>query len=101
MKQYRTLIVVAVAVLTAGVATFGMYQAVLRMPVREVEVASTPVVVAKDYIPVGTRLTSDHLKVVAWPRRTPVPGAFSDPKALVDRGVVQTIGPSEPVTATK
>lgn len=101
MKQYRTLIVVAVAVVTAGIATFGVYQAVQRMPVREVEVASVPVVVAKDYLPVGTRLTPDHLRVVAWPSRNPVPGAFSDPKALTDRGVIETIGPNEPVTDSK
>lgn len=101
MKSSRTLIVIAVAVVTAGIATYSVYQAVLRMPVREVEVASVPVVVAKDYIPVGTRLTSEHLRIVAWPSRNPVPGAFADPKTLVDRGVVETIGPNEPVTDSK
>ena len=101
MKQQRTLIVLAVAVITAGVAAYGMYNAVQRMPVREVEVASVPVVVAAKPIPVGTRLTTDHLKVAAWPARTPVPGAFADPKQLVDRGVIDLLAENEPVTAFK
>ena len=39
MKQHRTLIVMAVAVATAGLAAFGVYQAIQRMPVRKVEMA--------------------------------------------------------------
>ena len=42
MKQQRTLIVLAVAVIAAGVAAYGVYSAVQSMPVREVEVASSP-----------------------------------------------------------
>ena len=46
MKQHRTLIVMAVAVATAGIAAFGVYQAIQRMPVRKVEMETVPVVVA-------------------------------------------------------
>jgi pilus assembly protein CpaB len=101
MKQQRTLIVLAVAVIAAGIAAYGVYGAVQNMPVREVEVASVPVVVASEPIPVGTRLTADHLRVAAWPARNPVPGAFSDPKQAIDRGVIATIAQNEPVTAFK
>jgi pilus assembly protein CpaB len=101
MKQHRTLIVMAVAVATAGVAAFGVYQAIERMPIKQVEMATVPVVVATREIPVGTRLTTDDLKVVAWPSRTQVPGAFAESKQLVDRGVIAPIGPNEPVTATR
>jgi pilus assembly protein CpaB len=101
MKQQRTLIVLVVAVIAAGVAAFGVYSAVQNMPVREVEVGSIPVVVAAEPIPVGARLTTDQLKVAAWPARNPVPGAFSDPKQAVDRGVIATIAENEPITAFK
>jgi pilus assembly protein CpaB len=101
VKQQRTLIVLIVAVIAAGVAAFGVYRAVQSMPVREVEVASIPVVVASEPIPVGTRLTTDQLRVAAWPARNPVPGAFSDPQQAVDRGVIATIAENEPVTAYK
>ena len=101
MKYQRTLIVLVVAVIAAGVAAYGVYSAVQSMPVREVEVASVPVVVASESIPVGTRLTADQLRVVAWPARNPVPGAFSTPQQAVDRGVIATLAENEPVTAYK
>ena len=36
-----------------------------------------------------------------WPARNPVPGAFSDPKQAIDRGVISTIAENEPITAFK
>jgi pilus assembly protein CpaB len=101
MKQQRTLIVLAVAVVAAGIAAYGVYSAIQRMPVREVEVGSVPVVVAAEQIPVGTRLTPEQLRVARWPARNPVPGAFADPKEVVDRGVIATLAENEPVTVYK
>ena len=100
-KQHRTLMVMLVAVATAALGSFGVYRAVLQMPVREVEVASMQVVVAAQPLTMGTRIHPNHLRVVAWPSRNPVPGAFSDPKQLVDRGVIAPIGENEPITTTK
>ena len=100
-RQYRTLIVMVVAVATAALASFAVYRAVQRMPVREVEVASMHVVVAAEALPVGTRLTEKHLKVVDWPSRNPVAGSFSEVTPLVDRGVITTIAVNEPVTTGK
>lgn len=101
MKSQRTLIVMAVAIVTASIASYGIYQAIQRMPVRQVEIPGVKVVVASELIPVGTLLTADHLKVVTWPARSPVAGAFSDPKELVDRGVIATLAENEPITASK
>ena len=101
MKQHRTLIVLAVAVATAGVAAFGVYQAIQRMPARQVEMATVPVVVATRGLGLGTRLTTDDLKVVAWPATTPVTGAVADPATLIDRGVIAPIAQNEPVTTTR
>ncbi len=101
MKKNRTLIVMSIALLTAGIAAYGVYRAIQQLPVREVEVASVEVVVASQTLPVGTRLTTDHLRVVPWPERNPVAGAVSDPSEIVDRGVIVTILENEPVTSTK
>jgi pilus assembly protein CpaB len=100
-KQHRTLIVMLVAVATAALGSYGVYRAVLQMPVREVEVASAQVVVAAQPLAMGTRLHANNMRVVAWPARNPVPGAFADPKDLVDRGVISPIGENEPITMTK
>jgi pilus assembly protein CpaB len=100
-KQHRTLIVMLVAIATAALGSYGVYRAVLQMPVREVEVASVQVVVAAQPLAMGTRLHPNHLRVVAWPSRNPVPGAFTDPKELVNRGVISPIGENEPITMSK
>jgi pilus assembly protein CpaB len=92
---------VVVAVLTASVASFGMYRAIQRLGVREVEVAHTRVVVAAETVTMGTRLNEKQLKLVDWPSRNPIEGAFSDPKKLVDRGVIVAIAKNEPVTESK
>ena len=100
-KQHRTLIVMFVAVMTAALGSYGVYRAVLQMPVREVEVASVHVVVAAQPLTMGTRLDANHLRVVDWPSRNPVAGAFSDPKELVNRGLISAIAENEPITVTK
>jgi pilus assembly protein CpaB len=100
-RHYRTLIVVFIAVVAAGLASYGVYRAVQKIPVREVEVASMHIVVAAQPLPVGTRIEEKHLRLAAWPTRNPVNGSFSDPKKLVDRGVIAPIGENEPVTESK
>ena len=92
---------VFVAVVTAAVASFGMYRAIQKLGVREVEVAHTQVVVAASTITMGTRLTEQHLRVVDWPSRNQVQGAFADPKKLINRGVIVPIAENEPITENK
>ena len=47
-RQYRTVIVMTIAVLTAALASFGVYMAIQRMPVKQVEVGTVKVVVAAE-----------------------------------------------------
>ena len=100
-RQYRTVIVMVVAVATAALASFGVYMAIQRMPVRQVEVGTTNVVVAAEPLMVGTQLRREQLKVIAWPSKSQVPGAFADPNDVIDRGVIETIGLNEPITDRK
>ena len=100
-RQYRTIIVMAVAVATAALASFGVYTALQRMPVRQVEVGTVNVVVAAEPLEVGTQLRREQLKVIGWPVKNKVPGAFADPNDVIDRGVIETINVNEPVTSRK
>ena len=100
-RSTRTLVVVAVATLMAGVASFGVYAAVKSIPVREVEVAHTFVAVAARNLPTGARITEADVKLVAWPARNPVPGAFSEVKPVLDRGLVAAVAEHEPFTESK
>lgn len=97
----RTLIVVAVAVAVATLATMAVYRAVQQIPVREVEQPGVPVVVAARKLPLGTMLTSADLRVVNWPARSPVPGAFGSPDQLLNRGLVADMVENEPVSVGK
>jgi pilus assembly protein CpaB len=100
-RQYRTVVVMTIAVVTAALASFGVYTAIQRMPVKQVEVGTVKVVVAAEPLMVGTPLRREQLRVVDWPEKAQVPGAFADPNDVIDRGVIETIAFNEPVTDRK
>lgn len=97
----RTLLVVAVAMIVATLATMAVYRAVQQIPVREVERPGVPVVVAARNLPIGASLTSADLRVETWPAASPINGAFVSADALVNRGLVADMVENEPVTALK
>jgi pilus assembly protein CpaB len=100
-RNARLALVLAVALTAAGLASLAVYQVVSAIPVREVEVASLHAVVAAKSIPVGTIVTSEHLKVVPWPARNPVPGAFTKIESVVNRGAIVEVAENEPLTESK
>jgi pilus assembly protein CpaB len=100
-RTTRTVIVVFVALIAATIASYGVYRAIQRVPVREVEVARTFVVAAARPIPTGTLVTAADVKLVPWPERAVVPGSFSRIEAVVNRGAVAELQENEPVTESK
>ncbi len=95
------MIVVGVAVVTAAAASAAVYRAVRRIPVREVEVAHSFVVLAARPIGLGTRLTAADVKLVGWPSRSPLAGAFKRVDDVVGRGLIGPIGENEPITESR
>jgi len=100
-RNTRTVVVLAIAVLMAAVAAFGVYLAVRSMPVREVEVIRSQAVVASHPLAVGTLVTKDDLKLVPWPAASPVPGSFTELDKVVNRGVIVATSENEPLTEAK
>jgi pilus assembly protein CpaB len=100
-RSARTALVIVVATVMASIATYGVYLAVSRIPVREVEVASTKIVVAVGTRPTGTQLQDKDLKLVAWPTSSPVPGSFTKFEDVVRRGLVAGVVENEPITESK
>ena len=94
----RAVLVVVIALIAAGVATYAVFQAIQRMPVREVEMASQPVVVAAKALPVGALFGPDDVKVAQWPSRSPVAGAFPKTEEVVGRGLMVEVAENEPIT---
>jgi pilus assembly protein CpaB len=100
-RRTRTVTVLAIALVAATAASYGVHRAVERIPVRQVEVPTAYAVVAATHLPVGTLVTKEHVKVVPWPARNPVPGAFSSVEEVVNRGLIQPVGEYEPITESK
>jgi pilus assembly protein CpaB len=100
-RTNRTLLVFVLSVVVAGAAAFFMYRAVQQIPVREVEVKSYYVAVAAKPLPIGTLLTTNDVKLVAWPASSPVAGSFSTAEEVKDRGLITPVSENEPITANK
>lgn len=100
-RRQRHVVVIGVAVLTAALASFGVYLTLKSLPVRQVEVARTFVVVAARALPTGVRLSAADLKIVPWPSSSMVEGAFSKVEDVVDRGLLASVVENEPMVASK
>ena len=97
----RTLIVLVVAVFAAAAASYGVYTAIRNIPERRVEIATRKAVVASTQLAVGTRLTSELVKTVDWPEKTPVQGGFANIAEVLDRGLIAGVVENEPITESK
>jgi pilus assembly protein CpaB len=100
-RGVRVLFVVLIAVLVAGIASYMVYRGIERIPVREVELKGDPVVVAARALPVGALIEPADVRVVEWPKKNPVPGAFAKSDDVVGRGLLAAMLENEPVTTAK
>lgn len=100
-RTARWVVVLLVALAAAGAASFGVFRILQQMPVREVEVKSVQAVVAARTVPVGTLLTAQDVKTVAWPASSPVANSFASVEQVVNRGVVSAVAENEPITEAK
>jgi len=100
-RTNRTVVVVAIAVLVAALASFGVYRAIARMPVREVEVRSLHQVVAAHDLAMGRMITKDDVKLVAWPASSPVSKGFTSIDSVVNRGLIAAVLANEPLSESK
>jgi len=100
-RGVRAFIVVTIALVMAGVATFAVYRGIQRMPVREVEVASVPVVVAAKPLPVGALVGPGDIRIAAWPTKNPVAAAHAAAEEVIGRGLLTAVAENEPITELK
>lgn len=100
-RSTRTQVVVAIAVIVAALASFGVYRAIQGMPVREVEVRSLYQVVATHDMAMGSMITKDDVKLVAWPASSPVSKGFTTVETVLNRGLISGVVANEPLTESK
>jgi pilus assembly protein CpaB len=99
-RRTRHIVVLAIAVITASIASFGVYRAMAQMPAQRVEPMKAVVVAARPMV-IGTAITANDVKLVDWPSGSLVPGAITDIKAAVDRGLLTSVRENEPLTTDK
>lgn len=100
-RRNRSLVVIALAVALASLASYAVYRAIQQIPVREVEVATDYAVVASERLPVGTVIEAHQVNLVAWPASAPVAGGFKTIEEVVGRGLIAEVAQNEPITETK
>jgi pilus assembly protein CpaB len=99
-RRTRHVVVLTIAVITASIASFGVYRAMAQMPANRAEAMKEVVVAARPMV-IGTAITAKDLKIVKWPSGSLVPGAITDIKDAVDRGLLTSVLENEPLTTTK
>jgi len=100
-RQIRTLIVLTVAIVAAGLASFGVYKALSQMPQRGTEIPLKKAVVAATAMPVGVLVTREAVKLVDWPANSPLEGGFSNIDDVVNRGLIAPLVANEPLSENK
>jgi pilus assembly protein CpaB len=99
-RTTRTLAAVVGALAVSGVASFLVYRALERAARPAPAQVATVVVAARD-VPVGTMLTTDDVKTVAWPAGARIATSFEKPEDVVGRGTTDILRENEPLTAGK
>src|SRR5262245_214090 len=100
-RNTRLFIVLGIAVVTAALASLGVYAAIRSRPTVQVEAPSVYVVVAAKPIEMGESLAERDVKLVAWPARNQISGAFAKVADVVNRGLVAPVAENEPITESK
>lgn len=99
-RDTRMWIVIAIAVLTAGAASSGMYWVISTQP-GVVEPPRLLVVVAKKDLEMGTTVAEADLKIVKWPADGQIVGAFASFDEVKDKALIAPVLANEPITKSK
>jgi pilus assembly protein CpaB len=100
-RRARHIVVVGISMLTAALASFGVYRAISRIPERKVEVASRYVVVAARALPPGVRVGPEDVRLAAWPASSPVAGSHTSVDDVVNRALLASVVENEPLLDSK
>jgi pilus assembly protein CpaB len=100
MNRTRMIVFAFFALALSGLVAYYAYRMLsnrLAPPTDE----TVQIVVAAEKLTLGNRLTETQLRVANWPKANLPEGHFSDPNAIVGRGVIVAMSPNEPVLDSK
>jgi pilus assembly protein CpaB len=101
MTRVRIFTVFLIALVAGGALAFATYDYLQNVPVRTVTVPTRKVVVAKTNLALGRALRRDDLSTLDWPTSAVPEGAFDDPAAIVDRGLIVSVVKYEVILPAK
>jgi pilus assembly protein CpaB len=101
MTRVRIFTVFLIAVLAGGGLAYGTYDYLQNVPVKTVTVPTRKVVVANADLSLGRQLKREDLSTVDWPANAVPEGAFEDPAAIVDRGLIVSVVRHEAILPAK
>jgi pilus assembly protein CpaB len=97
----RIFAVIAIAVLAGGGLAYGTYNFMQNQPVKTVNVATQPVVVAAADLSLGAELKKEDLTVASFPAGQVPEGVFATAQEIIGRGIIVPIVKNEPILAAK
>jgi len=105
MRKPANIFLLAIIVGALSAAMIYRHLRTMNMEVEAAKAAGqhpvTDVVVARDTISIGSRVTTDQLKIVTWPAEAQPEGSVHDPQDLVGTIARTTIGKNQPVSKTE
>lgn len=100
-RNTRTILVLLIALATAGVATMLVARAIQQRPVATPQAPQIQVVVAAHPLANGALITPGDVKLIGWPADALVPGSFSKVEDVTNRGLLTAVLENEPLTESK
>ena len=100
MNRTRMIVFAFFALALSGLVAYYAYRMLsnrLAPPTEE----TVQIVVAGEKLTLGNRLTDAQLRTASWPKANLPEGHFSDPAAIVGRGVIVPMSPNEPILESK
>ena len=101
MNRTRIFTVLLIAIVAGGGLAYGTYDYLQNVPVKTVTVPTRHVVVATNDLSLGRALRREDLTTVDWPVSAVPEGAFEDPNAIIDRGLVISVVKNEAILPAK
>jgi len=101
MTRVRIFAVFLMAIFAGGGLAYGTYDYLQNVPVKTVSVPTKKVVVANANLSLGRQLRREDLATLDWPAAAAPEGAFEDPQAIVDRGLIVSVVKNEPTLPAK
>lgn len=100
-KLFVALAVAGITGLAASLLTFNYLKRPIAAVTASEPASSGALVVAAGPVPLGTYLTEQHVKTVAWPAGSLPDGYFARKDEVIGRGVVTDLAANEPILASK